>query len=219
MYRRLSVIVPFILASTVLAADLAEKWSKRLESADATYQSAVQKADNVRFYAVQKAAQERLKVLKAALADATKSGDFDAATEIKARVAAAETAGGVRPKPKNTVKFGGHEYALIEEKVTWHVAKRLCEEMCGHLATIETPAEKTALASLCQQSKATAWIGASDEETEGQWKWVTGKALDFDFRHDNANDQEHSMIFWSPSGDWDDNPSSSRSSFVCEWDL
>lgn len=214
-----TVLVVLFCASGLLAAEtLAEKWSKRLESADANYQQAIQKADNVRFYAVQKATQERVKVLKTALADATKAGDFDAATEIKSRLAAAETAGGVRARPKNVVKFGGHEYALIEEKATWHVAKRLCEEMGGHLATIETAAEKAGLADLCRHAQATAWVGASDEDAEGQWKWITGKPLDFEFRHDNANDQEHCMIFWVPSGDWDDNPSSSRSVFVCEWD-
>lgn len=87
-----TVLVVLFCASGLLAAEtLAEKWSKRLESADANYQQAIQKADNVRFYAVQKATQERVRVLKTALADATKAGDFDAATEIKARVTEAET--------------------------------------------------------------------------------------------------------------------------------
>jgi len=90
MSLRLSVLVPLIIASTVLAADLTEKWSKRLESADAAYQQALQKADNTRFYAVQKATQDRVKLLKTALTDATKSGDFEAATEIKSRLTEAE---------------------------------------------------------------------------------------------------------------------------------
>ena len=212
-----SILTSAVLISGAYAAELTEKFVKRLESADANYQTAVQKADNVRFYAVQKANQERLRLLKSALADATKAGDFDAATEIKRRLAAAELAG-PKTRPKNVVKFGGHEYALIEEKATWHVAKRLCEEMGGHLATFESSAERATIANLCRQSQATAWVGASDEDVEGQWKWITGKALDFEFRHDNANEQEHCMIFWAPSGDWDDNSSSSRSVFVCEWD-
>lgn len=131
MIRHLSVLVPCIIATGLLAADLPEKWAKRLESTESNYQSAVQKADNIRFYAIQKASQERVKALKSALADATKAGDFDAATELKTRLAEAESAGGVKPRPKNTVKFGGHEYALIEDKATWHVAKRRCEEMGG----------------------------------------------------------------------------------------
>lgn len=220
LYRCLSVLVPVVLASTLLAADLAEKWSKRLESADANYQTAVQKADNVRFYAVQKAAQERVKILKAALADATKAGDFDAATEIKARVAAAETAGGVRPKPKNVVKFGGHEYALIEDKVTWHVAKRLCEEMGGHLATIESPQESHFLRELC--GKSDGWAGATDEQTEGDWTWVTGTkcpaSLTATWRTKDESGEQHNLLWFTPDQQWVAARGGYRSAFLCEWE-
>lgn len=217
MSLRLSVLVPIVIASTVLAADLSEKWSKRLESADAVYQQAIQKADNTRFYAVQKATQDRVKLLKTALTDATKAGDFEAATEIKSRLAAAETAGGVRPKPKNTVKFGGHEYALIEEKATWHVAKRRCEEMGGHLAVIETPAENDGLLAMCKAGGFSAWLGATDEVTEDKWVWLTGKPVGISFHHDNSYESEHYLVFWPPSGGWDDN-GSARHGFLCEWD-
>lgn len=216
MLRPLSMIAPIILATSLLAADLSEKWSKRLESADANYQSAVQKADNVRFYAVQKAAQERVKILKTALADATKGGDFDAATEIKARVASAETAGGVRPKPKNVVKFGGHEYALIEDKATWHVAKRLCEEMGGHLVTIETPPEADAVREICRRGKSIAWIGATDEEQEESWHWINGRPVELQIRTDKDESQNH-LVYHPPSESWDD-IGDGRFSFVCEWE-
>ncbi len=88
---RFTLIASVVLISGAYAADLPEKLAKRLESADAAYQQAVAKADNVRFYAVQKASQERLKVLKSALTDATKAGDFDSATALKARVSESET--------------------------------------------------------------------------------------------------------------------------------
>lgn len=217
MSLRLSVLVPIVIASTVLAADLSEKWSKRLESADAVYQQAIQKADNTRFYAVQKATQDRVKLLKTALTDATKAGDFEAATEIKSRLAAAETAGGVRPKPKNTVKFGGHEYALIEEKATWHVAKRLCEEMGGHLAVIESPVESEALLMLCRHSKQSVWIGATDEAKEGEWKWVSGTPVKIEFRNDNNLDLEHYLGFYIDANGWKD-LANARFAFLCEWD-
>ena len=206
-----------VFASGIAAAELSEKFSKRLESADAAYQAAIQKADNLRFYAVQKATQERVKVLKTALTDATKGGDFDAATEIKARLAAAETAGGVRPKPKNTVKFGGHEYAVIEEKVTWHLAKRICEEMGGHLAIIETPMESEALLTLCRQAKQSVWIGATDEAKEGDWKWLNGMPVKIEFRNNNNLDLEHYLSFYMDANGWDD-LANSRIAFLCEWD-
>ncbi len=77
-----------VFGSVLGAAELSEKFAKKINSAEETYKAAVQKADNTRFYAVQKANQDLTKVLKAALMDATKAGDFDAATEIKSRLTA-----------------------------------------------------------------------------------------------------------------------------------
>ena len=218
MFRYTLIAFSFVLVSGLLAAELSEKFAKRLESADAAYQSAVTKADNVRFYALQKATQDRVKILKSALTDATKAGDFDAATEIKRRVAAAETTGGVRAKPKNVVKFGGHEYALIEDKVTWHVAKRLCEEMGGHLAVIETAAENDSLLAFCKASKTEPWIGATDEVKEGLWTWVDGSAVSIALHQDNANGIQHYLLYHAGLGTWDDGDGGSRHLFVCEWD-
>lgn len=207
-----------VLLSGAIAADLPEKLAKRLDSADAAYNAAVQKADNVRSYAVQKAAKERLKTLKTALTDATKSGDFDLATEIKARVAVAETSGGVRPKPKNVVKFGGHEYALIEEKASWHVAKRICQEMGGHLAMLESTAETKYLGDLCSRAGQSAWIGALNEE--GTWLWPNGEKVTSTegWKLNNAETQALAMTFWQPEGVLDDWPASHKLTFICEWE-
>ena len=214
---RSALIASLTLATGVFAAELSEKFAKRLESADGAYQTAVMKADNIRFYALQKATADRVKVLKTALADATKAGDFDAATELKARLAAAESAG-VRSKPKNVVKFGGHEYALITEQVTWHVARRLCEEMGGHLAVIETAAENDSLLAFCKASKTEPWIGATDEVKEGLWTWVDGSAVSIALHQDNANGIQHYLLYHAGLGTWDDGDGGSRHLFVCEWD-
>ena len=215
---RSTLIASLALLSAAFAADIPEKFAKRLESADAAYNTAVQKADNARFYAVQKAAQERLKILKTALTEATKSGDFDSATEIKARVAVAETAGGVRPKPKNVVKFGGHEYALIDEKASWHVAKRICQEMGGHLAMLESTAETKYLGDFCSRAGHSAWIGALNEE--GTWLWINGaKVTSMDgWTLNNPETQACAMTFWQPEGWLDDWPVSNKLAFICEWE-
>ena len=219
MFRQVSVLVSVILTTSLLAADLSEKWSKRLESADVAYQSAVQKADNVRFHAVQKANQDRVKVLKTALVDATKAGDFDTATEIKARLSAAESTG-VRKKPKNVTKFGTHEYALIEEQATWHVAKRRCEEIGGHLAIIDSPQESQFLISLC--GKHSAWAGASDEETEGDWAWVDGTScpefLKATWRLTDETSEFHNLVWWLPDQQWAAGKGNGRVEYLCEWE-
>ncbi|MES2789101.1 MAG: lectin-like protein [Planctomycetota bacterium] len=213
------VLAVLIFASGLATSDtLSERWKKRLESADTTYQAAVQKADNTRLYAVQKATQERTRLLKTALADATKAGDFDAATELKTRLTAAESEGSIRPKPKNTVRFGGHEYALIDEKETWHVAKRKCEEMGGHLVTFDNASEMALASKLCTTAQFT-WGGASDEVTEGQWLWVTGEKLaDTSWIHFDQEENNHYLGFILSQKEWLDCTSVHRSPYICEWD-
>lgn len=215
---KLSCMATLILLSCLVGADtVSERWAKRIEVAEANYQAAVSKANDVKLFAVRKAALERVRVLKSALGDATKGGDFTAATELQTRLDAAESEGAVRPKPKNTVKFGGHEYALINEKATWHVAKKRCEEMGGHLATLETVAESNSLLELVKQTKESTWIGATDEEEEGVWKWVTGAKVQIDFHPDNGYGAQHFMLYWPSFGTWDDG-SYDRCNYICEWD-
>lgn len=220
MSLRLSVIVPCLLVSSLLAAELAEKWTKRLDSADGNYREAVQKADNIRFYAVQKASAERIRLLKSAMMDATKAGDLDAANEIKAKLTAAESSGGIRPKPKNVVKFGGHEYAIVDQKVTWHVAKRICEEMGGHLAIINSTDESTFCLSLCKNTP--TWIGGSDEQDESQWRWVDGSVIDPHLRSQmklaDSTGEQHHLLYWPQSNGWENGRAGGRVSFLCEWE-
>jgi hypothetical protein len=98
--RKSLCLAAILSISTCFAADqLAEKWQKRINDAEANYAAAVAKADNARFFAVQKANGDRLKVLKSALSDATKSGDFDAATAFKEKVKTAELDGTELPDP------------------------------------------------------------------------------------------------------------------------
>lgn len=217
-----SICLAACFAFGIAMADLPEKWAKRLDSTEANYQSAVQKADNTRFYAVQKANGDRLKALKTTLTDATKAGDFDAATEIKSRLAVAEMAGIARPKPKITVKFGGHEYAMIEPTATWHSAKQICEEMGGHLATFNTPQEEAFLRQLASTNPNGTWAGASDAMEEGKWKWVTGEGVASDVQKSwiisNKDGIEHALAFWPPTGSWEDGIDSIRYPFICEWE-
>lgn len=210
---RFMAFVSVLLCTAVFAADsLVEKWQKRIDSADAAYSAAVKKADDTRFYAVQKANADRLTVLKKALTDATKAGDFDAATALKALITAAEKDGVSRPKPKNVVKFGGHEYALIPDKVTWHVAKRRSEEMGGHLVTLENPQESQFVLKLSNNTN--SWAGATDEEEDGIWLWISGESKYFP-DHQINGDGDH---LTTHANAWHDFSATARQSYICEWE-
>jgi hypothetical protein len=214
--RRLVFMFPLIALSTMAVAEISEKVQKKLETAEAAFQQAVAKAENAKFYAVQKAGADRVKILKQLMTEATKSGDLDGATKLKDLVAAAEQAGAIRAKPKDVVKFGGHEYALIPEGAPWIVAKRICEQMGGHLVCIESPQEADFIVGLCRNR--TAWIGGTDEVVEGKWVWINGKPVELKLELDNGGPagSDHWIAIFE--GKWHDGGGGNRYQFVCEWE-
>lgn len=218
--RRIILVALLCVFGTVALAELSEKIQKKLDLAEANYKAAVDKADNARFYAVQRASTERVKALKLALTEVTKAGDFDSATLLKERIAAAEAQGGVRGKPKNVVTLGGHSYALVPDKCTWHIAKKSCEEMGGHLVCIESPEEEQFVLKLCGTQTQSVWLGATDEEVEDQWHWVSGLPLNEAYKPrwnlTNEGDVHHYLCYYAPG--FGDSDGGTRLIYLCEWE-
>lgn len=77
----------------------------------------------------------------------------------------------------NYLPSTGHYYFYVASVgITWTQARDAAEAqdyfgLQGYLATITTQ-EESQLAGA--QSSGAGWIGGSDEETEGTWKWMTG---------------------------------------------
>jgi len=77
----------------------------------------------------------------------------------------------------NFLPSTGHFYEFVPAmNIRWDTARDLAEEktyfgLPGYLATI-TSQEEAVLSG--EQATGTGWIGASDAEVEGTWKWVTG---------------------------------------------
>ena len=70
-------------------------------------------------------------------------------------------------------------FQLIEGNFTWDEAKADAELRGGRLAIIDTPEKNSEVMSLdgnWGQNRA-AFIGLTDRDTEGQWKWIDGSPL------------------------------------------
>ncbi len=208
-----------VLSLLLFGADKAK--SPALERADQTYRSTITKAQSEFDRAKAKAMEVRQKAYRDALAAATRAGDFDTAAAIKLAISEFEVNGELvtkRSKPKDLVKFEEHEYAVIREPLSWHIAKRVCEEMGGHLATINSTREQEFLVKTCLAAKTECWLGATDEHEEGKWLWVDGSIADSTkFEVDNYNGSEHS-IYCALDGVFRDMYSGKRYAYVCEWD-
>ena len=132
--------------------------------------------------------------------------------------------------PNNAVAFQGSNYKFFREHVSWKEAQRRCESMGGNLANVESSAENAFIHSLARRQyqpdrKDGLWLGASDEQSEGNWKSVSGDRLRFTNwgkgQPNNKQNAEHFLMMWiGNDGSWSDQPERSHQHttyFVCEW--
>ncbi|MBR3234328.1 MAG: GBS Bsp-like repeat-containing protein, partial [Atopobiaceae bacterium] len=124
--------------------------------------------------------------------------------------------------PDRMLNNGGSTYYLFEDNLSWKDARERCANAHdgGHLVTIESPAENEVVAGFAQQGDKNAyWIGASDEESEGSWKWVTGETVEpiaWADTEPNGGTTENALAINNkndPPGMWCDYTSGNHSDF------
>ena len=140
--------------------------------------------------------------------------------------------------PSTAVEFNGHYYQVYDTPMTWDEAKAYCESLGGHLATITSAEENNFIKDLVSSgTKNVYWLGASDAEQEGVWKWVTSEPFEFtNWSYGEPNDDgeistpEDYLEMYKSSGKWNDGEidgdpngyggkcSLANHGLICEWD-
>jgi flagellin len=104
--------------------------------------------------------------------------------------------------------FNSHYTRVNSAGITWSDAKAAAEEAGGHLATISSSDELARVMSAVG-SGANLWIGLTDENSEGNFQWVTGESASFtnwmSGQPDNSGANQHYVKLSDLSaGQWDD---------------
>ncbi|KAI4903926.1 hypothetical protein NFI96_025754 [Prochilodus magdalenae] len=76
---------------------------------------------------------------------------------------------------KDWRKHEGSFYLISTEFKNWRAARQDCRDRGADLVIINSKEEQSFLSA--QYAKKTFWMGLTDEETEGVWKWVDGQPL------------------------------------------
>ncbi|KAI1887282.1 hypothetical protein AGOR_G00188630 [Albula goreensis] len=108
-------------------------------------------------------------------------------------------------------------YYVSSEKKTWSESRQYCREREADLVIINDKEEQIFLSVFYN-----SWIGLSDREREGTWKWVDGTTLTTGYwrsgEPNNVGNEDCGAVHGgdNPETTWNDLPCSVETYWVCE---
>ena len=132
--------------------------------------------------------------------------------------------------PEDAFSYNGHQYYIYSDVCdSWDEARKYCESKGGYLAVISDMQENQALYEYMSDSGyRNAYFGYTDEEEEGNWKWIGKEKSTFSNWHEgepNAENEneDYAMFYYKyTDGNWNDGDFGSwtvgsEKNFICEW--
>lgn len=118
--------------------------------------------------------------------------------------------------------FGGHKYFRNNNSYSWYNANYYAQINGAHLATISSAAENAFISTAAGGNGAYAWIGFTDEVTEGSFVWVNGEPVTYtnwcSGEPNNLGNEDYTTINWCAGGGWNDLPYYSLLPSIIEFD-
>jgi hypothetical protein len=143
---------------------------------------------------------------------------------IAVLVLASEAASG---QTYHEYETNGHYYLLVTTGTSWsnaktEAAKLTYEGMQGHLATITTAGENSFIKSTVCSDSGVYWFGATDQNSEGDWRWVSGETWSYTSwggnEPNNSGGAEHVAEFNASNGLWNDNRDYRTYGYIVEFE-
>ncbi|XP_062367740.1 uncharacterized protein LOC134055419 [Cinclus cinclus] len=75
------------------------------------------------------------------------------------------------------LSFGPSCFSFSRRSLSWLAARNACADLGAHLAVVGSEQEQEFLLDNIERS-VSYWLGMTDAEQEGKWRWVTGEVLD-----------------------------------------
>uniref|UniRef100_A0A671P1R0 C-type lectin domain-containing protein n=1 Tax=Sinocyclocheilus anshuiensis TaxID=1608454 RepID=A0A671P1R0_9TELE len=97
-------------------------------------------------------------------------------------------------------------YYFSSEKKSWTESRKYCREKGADLIIINNREE--------QVSEIYFWIGLTDSDEEGTWKWVDGSTLTSGTEHLIGHRRENCAL--TVVGEWADHPCTEEYNWMCE---
>lgn len=124
--------------------------------------------------------------------------------------------------------YNNSRYELYNATMSWKDAKSYCEKQGGHLVTITSQGEMDIVRELVSQGgRWCYYMGITDEDSEGNWKNITGEPINYtnwiNGEPNNENAIEHYGVVRNIDGNnWNDVVNVYKNNpvgFICEYEF
>ncbi|MCE5334113.1 MAG: tandem-95 repeat protein [Desulfobacteraceae bacterium] len=103
--------------------------------------------------------------------------------------------------------YNGHQYLVTDSNMTWTQAEAYAQALGGHLVTINDAAEQEWLRANMGQF-GSLWIGYTDQDEEGAWKWSSGDASQYtaweNGEPDASGSADYAYAYFGSADGWRD---------------